>query len=253
MDQQPAAVHVPQKIVAQAGAFAGALDDAGDVRHDEADAVLHPDHAQVGEQGGEVVVGDLGLCLGDHGQQGGLAHIGEAYQAHVRQQLQLQDHVVGLAGQARLGKTGHLPGGGGEVAVAPAAPAASAEDVGLTAGHVLHDLIGLRVPHQGAPGDLDDEVLAVLAGLAGPLAVGAVAGHILALVAEIHQGGHVVVHLQNDGAAPAAVTAVRSAGGHVFLPVEGDGAVAAAPRPDGDPSLIDERSCHFRTSRVFLS
>ena len=64
MDQQAAAVHVPQEVVAQAGALAGALDDAGDVRHDEADAVLHPHHAQVGEQGGEVVVGDLGLGLG---------------------------------------------------------------------------------------------------------------------------------------------------------------------------------------------
>ena len=64
MDQQTAAVDVPQEVVAQAGALAGALDDAGDVRHDEADALIHVHHAQVGEQGGEVVVGDLGLGLG---------------------------------------------------------------------------------------------------------------------------------------------------------------------------------------------
>ncbi|CAN3970680.1 Queuosine ECF transporter S component QueT, partial [Dysosmobacter welbionis] len=48
MDQQAAAVHVPQEVVAQAGALAGALNDAGNVRHDEADAVLYPHHAQIG-------------------------------------------------------------------------------------------------------------------------------------------------------------------------------------------------------------
>ncbi|SCJ76342.1 Uncharacterised protein [uncultured Blautia sp.] len=80
MDQQAAAVHVPQEVVAQAGALAGALNDAGNVRHDEADAVLYPHHAQIGEQGGEVVVGDLGLGLGYHGEQRGLAHVGEAHQ-----------------------------------------------------------------------------------------------------------------------------------------------------------------------------
>src|SRR5699024_5983675 len=142
--------------------------------------------------------------------------------------------------------------GGGEVAVAPAAPAAPAEDKGLASGHVLHDLAGFCVPHQGTPGDLDDEILAVLAGLPGTLAVGAVAGHVLALVAKVHQGGHVVIHLKDDGAAPAAVAAVRAAGGHVFLPVEGDGAVAAVAGPDGDPGLIDERSCHCRTSRISI-
>ena len=38
MHQQAAPVDVPQEIVAQTRALAGALDDAGDVRHDEADA-----------------------------------------------------------------------------------------------------------------------------------------------------------------------------------------------------------------------
>ena len=248
MDQQAAAVHVPQEVVAQAGALAGALNDAGNVRHDEADAGLYPHHAQIGEQGGEVVVGDLGLGLGYHGEQRGLAHVGEAHQPHVRQQLQFQDDIMGLAGESRLGKAGHLPGGSGEVAVAPAAPTAFAEDIGLAARHVLHDLAGLCVPHQRAPWNLDDQICAVLAGLPGPLAVGAVASHVLALVAEVHQGGHIVIHLQNDGAAPAAVAAVRPAGSHIFFPVKGHGTVAAVPCPDRDSGLIDERSCHGCTS-----
>ena len=166
MDEQAAAVDVPQEVVAQARPLSRPLDDAGDVGQDEGDTLLHIHHAQIGKQGGEMVVGDLGPGLAHHREEGGLAHIGEAHQAHVGQQLELQNHLPLLAGQARLGEAGHLPGGGGEVHIAPAAPAALAEDIGLAAAHVLNDLIGFGVPHQRAPGDADHQIGAVLAGLA---------------------------------------------------------------------------------------
>ena len=89
MHQQAAAVDVPQEVVTQARALAGALDDAGNVGHDEADALVHVHHAQIGVEGGKVVVGDLGVRLADHAEQRGLTHVGEAHQSHVRQQLQL--------------------------------------------------------------------------------------------------------------------------------------------------------------------
>ena len=167
-----------------------------------------------------------------------------ADEPYVRQELQLQHHVVTLPGQAALGKAGSLAGGGGEVGVAPAALAAPAEDIGRAVGHVLDDLIGLRVPDQGTPGHPDDQGFAVLAGLALAGAVHAVLGGILALVAEIHQGGEVVVHLQNNVAAVAAVAAVRAAGGNVFLPVEGHAAVAAVSCLHGDPGLVYKGCCH---------
>ena len=151
---------------------------------------------------------------------------------------------MALAGQARLGEAGHLPGGGGEVHIAPAAPAALAEDIGLAAAHVLNDLIGFSVPHQRAPGDADHQVGAVLARLAAALTVHAVFCHVFALVAEVHQGGHVVVHLQDNGAALAAVAAVRAAGRHIFFAVERHCAVAAVARPDRDPGLVDKCCCH---------
>ena len=136
MDEQAAAVDVAQKVVAQSGAVGGALNDAGDVRHDEGDALLHIHHAQVGEKGGEVIIGDLGLSPADHAEQRGLTHVGEAHQPHIGQQLQLQHHLAALAGIASLGKAGDLPGGGGEVLVAPAAPAAPAEDEGGVIRHI---------------------------------------------------------------------------------------------------------------------
>ena len=69
---------------------------------------------------------------------------------------------------------------------------------------------------------------AVLSGalLAGTVA--AVLRHVFALVAEVHQGGHLVIHLQDHIAPPAAVAPVGTAGRHVFLSVKGHRAVAAS-------------------------
>ena len=244
VDKQAAAVDVPQEVVAQARPLSRPLDDAGDVGQDEGDTLLHIHHAQIGKQGGEMVVGDLGPGLAHHREEGGLAHIGEAHQAHVGQQLELQNHLPLLARQARLGKAGHLPGGGGEVLVAPAPVPTPGQYKAVGLGHVADNLARLRVPHHRAAGDLDDQILPVLARAALALAVHAVGGHILALIAEVHQGGHMLVDLQNHAAAPAAVAAVGAARGHVLLPVEGHRAVAAAARLDGDAGGIYKGCCH---------
>ena len=246
VDQQPAAVDMPQEIVAQSRAFTGALDDAGDVRQHERGALRHVNHTQIGGERGEVIVRDLRPGPGDGGEQRGFAHVGETHQTHVRQQLQLQDQVAALSGTARLRKAGDLPGRRGEVLVAPAAPAASGHGEGLVAGHIGHDAAGLPIPHQGAPGNLDVHGLAVLAGAALVLAVGAVAGGEFPLIAEIHQRGHVVVHHHHHVAAPAAVAAVRAAGRHEFFPVKGHGAVAALAGLDGDSHLVHKSCTHFQ-------
>ena len=71
--------------------------------------------------------------------------------------------------------------------------------------------------------------------------------HVLALITEVQQGGHIVVDMENNAASMAAVTAVRAAGGHIFLPVEGHRAVSAAPGLHGDGYLIDKTSGHKNT------
>ena len=73
--------------MAQARALGGAFDDAGNVRHDKGHALVHIDDPQIGEQGGKMVVGDLGPGVGGNGKQGGFSHIGKAHQAHIRQKL----------------------------------------------------------------------------------------------------------------------------------------------------------------------
>src|SRR5699024_6830511 len=135
---------------------------------------------------------------------------------------------------------------GGEVLVAPAPPAALTEDEGLVPGDVLDDLLGLRVPDDGAPGDLQDQIGPVLAGAALAGAVHAVFRHIFALIAEVHEGGHVVVGHHHHVAAPAAVAPVGAAGRHVLLPVEGDHPVAPVAGAHGDLGGIYKGCCHLR-------
>ena len=68
-----------------------ALDQAGNVRQDDVLAVA-ADNAQVGGQGGEVVVADLGLGAGDHREDGALAHTVDAAQ-HVYLAVKVPYHM----------------------------------------------------------------------------------------------------------------------------------------------------------------
>ena len=150
-----------------------------------------------------------------------------------------------LAGQTCLGKPGHLPGGGGKVLVAPAAPATLAENKGLLVRHILDDFSGFGIPDESASGYADGQAFAVLAAFAPALTVYAVSCHIFALVAKVHQGRHVVVHLHDDAAAVAAVAAVRAAGGNIFFPVKGHRPVAAVAGANGDAGLVNKSICHI--------
>ena len=85
MDEQTAAVDVAQEVVPEASALGRALDDAGDVGHDEGNALVNVHDAEVGVEGGEVIVGDLGACLGYDGEKRRLADVREADQADVGQ------------------------------------------------------------------------------------------------------------------------------------------------------------------------
>ena len=114
--------------------------------------------------------------------------------------------------------------------VAPATAAALAEDKVRIVGHILDDLVRCGIAHDRTARDLNDKVLAALAGAARALPVLTGCRSVFALVAEVHQRGEVVVHAQDDIAALAAVAAVRAASGHIFLAVEGNGTIAAVAR-----------------------
>ena len=129
--QQAGALDVAQELGAEAGAEVRAFDEAGHVGDDEGLLIrlfAHGDDAEVGFEGGEGVVGDLGLGGGDAGDEGGLAGVGIADQADVGQQLEFQAVIALLAGAAQFVLARGLVDAGGEVLVAASAAPALGDD-----------------------------------------------------------------------------------------------------------------------------
>ena len=173
-------------------------------------------------------------------EQRRLAHVRKADQPHVRQQLQLQRHVPHFPGKPGLCKARDLPGRGRKVHVSPAAPAAFRRNEGFSIGHVVHEASRFGVADQGSPRHTDLEIVAILAGAAFPLAVRAVGSGVFSLIAEVHQGRHVIVREKDNASAPAAVSAVRAAGRDVLFPVEGDRTVPALSGVQVDPRFVNK-------------
>ena len=105
-----------------------------------------------------------------------------------------------------------------------------ATTTGLVGRDVGNDKAAFGLFHQRAARHADDKVLRVFSVAARAAAVFAARRRILALIAEIHQGGKVWVGHKHNVAAAPAVAAVRPAGRHIFFPVERNGAVAALAR-----------------------
>ena len=127
--QRGAALDVAQEVVAEAAALGGTLDQAGHVGDHEG-GLAGGDDAEVGDQGGEGVVGDLGPRPRDRRDQRGLAGAREADQADVGDDLQLEAYVELVAGLAEQREAGRLALGRGEGGVAEAAATAGGDDEG---------------------------------------------------------------------------------------------------------------------------
>ncbi len=231
-----------QKLVTESLALGRALDEAGNVGHDERHALVHPHDAELGFERCEVVVCNFGLCRRHHGQQRGLSDVRKADQPHVRKQFELEDELELLPSGAALGKARALAGGGREVAVAPAPLAAAADDKPLVTGHVLDDLAALGLLDDGAARHFDHKVRRGFARAVFCGAVGPVLGDVLFAVFEVDQGVEMVVHDEHHVAAVAAVAAVRPAGRHILLAVKRDGSVAAVSRSHADFCNINKHA-----------
>ena len=101
VEQHLGAFDVSQEAMAETLALVRALDQAGHVGHHEAAVVAERDHAQVGHERGEGVVGDLRLGRRDTRNQRRLAHVRVADDAHVGEQLHPQPELEHLAGHRR--------------------------------------------------------------------------------------------------------------------------------------------------------
>ena len=116
------------------------------------------DHAEVGDQRGERVVGDLGPGPRDRGDQARLAGAGEADQPDVGDHLELEHDLELVARLAEQREPGRLALGAGERGVAQAAATALGDDeLGAGADEVGEHLAARRWRRpcrrgRGAPG-----------------------------------------------------------------------------------------------------
>ena len=151
-------------------------------------------HAQVGNQGGEGVIGNFGARGRQHRNQGALTGVGQADDAHFSQQLQLQlEHP--LFALLALGELLRRPVAVAEVvgiAEATPSPRCHQQLIPLV-GEVAQQNARAGIADLGATGHLDHEVVATGSGAAVRTAPAAINGLEDPLVLEVQQGLEVAI------------------------------------------------------------
>ena len=233
------ALDVAQKLEAEADALAGALEQARDVGEDHA-LEIALDDAEVGNDGSEGVVRDLGLGVGDVAQQGALSRVGDADDAHVRHQLELHLDPPLLALLAVFGNLRRLVERRLERRVpAPAAPAGEDHLPVSVREHLRENIPSLGIANHRSGGHVHRFIRADATLHALPAARAARLGAMMHLLAETHERVDRLVSLEIDGTAVATVTAVRSALGDERLAAERHHAAAAVPGFDVDLRRVE--------------
>ena len=228
----------------EAASLAGALDQPGDVGDGER-RVAGGHHAEVGDERGEGVVGDLGSGPRDRGDQARLPGAGVADQADVGDDLELEHDLQLVTGLAEEREPGSLALGAGERGVAePTAAALGDHELGAGADEVGEQL-ARGGGHHGAVGDREHQVGAVAAAAVGAGPVATVLGPAVRAVVVVQQRGHVGVDAQDHRPAGSAVAAVGATERLELLTMDRRDAVAAPPRGDVQRHPVDERRhCH---------
>ena len=252
--EQARALDVGEEVVAEPGALARALDQAGDVG-DHQLALLAFEHAQHRRERREGVVGDLRRGARQAREQRGLAGVRQAHEADVGEQLQLQLEPALLAGAGRARRSAAPGASAWRSACCPCRPRRRARP--SRAGRPRAAPSGARRdprrPRSAAaicvPGRHPDrERLAVGAVAQRALAVAAAPGPVVGLAPERLQVAQRVVAHEHDVAAAPAVAAVGPAARHVRFAAEARAAVAAGAGLHVDPRAVVEHRSH-RDSR----
>ena len=160
MHEQPRALDVREEVVAEAGAVAGALDQAGDVGDHEL-AVVAVERAEHRLERRERVVGDLRRRARQPREQRGLAGVRQADEADVGEQLELQLDPALLARQAALGEARRLARRRSRSCLLPRPPEPPLGDDDALAGRRRGRAACRPSRRPRARRDAHDEVLAV--------------------------------------------------------------------------------------------
>ena len=250
MDEKGSSLDVTEELVAEPLALARALDETRDVGDHERGVLTRTDDAQVGDERGEGVVGDLWLGGADPGDERALSDRGHAHKGNVGHELHLELDPVLSGRLALLGKRRRATGGGHEVDVSATAQATRGHDDLLAGLCEVGDLeggghrLGVKLANDGAKRDAQDEVLAVATMLAGTLPVRSALSAEVVLEAVVDKRRELRVDTNDDVSAIAAVTPVRSALGDICLSTERHAAGTAVATADVDPGKV----CEHRAS-----
>ena len=104
----------------------------------------------------------------------------------------------------------------------------------------MHQAAGFRIPDQGASRNPNLQIGSVLSRAAFALTVRSVGGSVFSLIAEVHQGRHVIIRNKDNASAAAAVSAVRSASRDIFFSVERDRTVSALSGVQMDSRFVNK-------------
>ena len=225
--------------MAEPASLAGPLNQARHIGHGEGGLTCHHD-PEVGHQGGERIVGDLGLRRGDRGDQARLASAREADQTDVSEHLEFQvdDALLTLLAQQR--EAGRFSGSRRQRGVPEAAPPAQRHHNLVHLAEVGEQLPGAVVGDHGARRHRQHDVGAVRAVAVAShtwLAVGCLP---LGLAVVVDQGGQALVDAQQHRAAVPAVASIGPAERLELLAVHRDTAVSTVAGAHSEPSAIDE-------------
>lgn len=252
--KEDAAAHdVAEEVMAEADVLMRALNQSWDVRQGATTIFMEVDDAHHRLEGGEGIVGDLGLGRTEGGEQRGLTSIGKADETGIGDAAELEVEAALFAIGAWGELTRRLMGAGFKVDVAFASTAAFAQNEALMrlgqVGDVLKffdDLPSLGIflfgdlGDHGAAGHLINDVLRAAARAGVAFAFFAVVGEELGIVKESTQAVRAGIDEQDDTAAMAAIASVWAAFGAEFTSVEMNGAVATFTGAGIDFDLIDK-------------
>ncbi len=238
--ERGAPLDVAQELKTQTAPFTRATNEAGNVGHREPRLPRLHD-AEVRDERGERVVGDLRPGGRQRRDQRGLARVRVADERDVSDGLQFEHDILDRAWLAEQREAGRLATRRRQRCVAEAATPTLRDDVGRTRADQVgqHDaVLGLD---DRAVGDGQDHVLAV-----GTIAIAALArlagrGPPVRGVVKRQQRGGVGVDDERDVAPAATVTAVRTAERLVLLAVDRRATVATVARAGMEDDTVDER------------
>ena len=228
MREHGGAFDVPQEVESESFAFRCPGNEPRHVGDGEG-IVPHVDHAQVGLERGEGIVGDFRFCRRQHRDQGGFARRGESHQANIGHGFQFQDDIVFFPRFAFKRKTRGFAGPAGQGGVAEAAAPSGGDDEAHAGGGQVGEGFPCFVQHNGASGDAHHEVFAARAVAVVPRAVGTPGGFDVGVKVKVEEGVYLRADFQDDVAAVPPIATIGPAEWFEFFAVDGCAAVATVP------------------------